>query len=118
MGHASWLLAAAEEADIDVPPFSHDIREVRSCASDGNGDADACESKETLLAEGDRTRPLESGDGVDRCFALPKMRPPPKVLGAMIQPSMSYRGRASTAGPPEITKLSSYKKPQSDCFGS
>ena len=112
------MLAAAEEADIDVPPFSHDIREVRSCASDGNGDADACESKETLLAEGDRTRPLESGDGVDRCFALPKMRPPPKVLGAMIQPSMSSRGRASTAGPPEITKLSSYKKPQSDCFGS
>lgn len=52
-------------------------------------DAEACEFRDTLLGDGERG-PLGCGDGVEeavageRFFPLPRTRPPPSTLRAMI----------------------------------
>lgn len=56
IGQASCAPAAAGAADIEVSPFSNEMREVRSWVSDDeNCEADACEPRETLLVDGERT---------------------------------------------------------------
>lgn len=61
------------------------MREVRSWVSDENWDAEACELRERLLAEGERT--FGCGDGAEggRAFAEPRTRPPPRVLRDMVE---------------------------------
>lgn len=66
------------------------MREVKSWVSDDeNCEADACEPRETLLVDGERTLVLlfcgedEAAAGV-KAFALPRTRPPPSVLGGMV----------------------------------
>lgn len=87
IGQASCGAEAAGAADMEVSPFSREIRDVRSCASGENCDVEACELKDTLLADGERARALGCGDGAgtggERFFPLPRTRPPPSVLGAM-----------------------------------
>ena len=41
IGQASWAPAAAGAADIDVSPFSSEMREVKSCVSAEYWEADA-----------------------------------------------------------------------------
>lgn len=60
------------------------MREVRSGVSVETWDAEACELRDMLLADGERT--LGCGDGAEggRDFAEPSTRPPPKVLRDMV----------------------------------
>jgi hypothetical protein len=85
IGQESWAPGAAGAADIEVSPFSKEMREVRSWASEDNCDTDACEFRETLLAAGESTL-LGCGDGAAaRALGLPRTRPPPSVLRDMIR---------------------------------
>jgi hypothetical protein len=85
MGQESWAPGAAGAADIEVPPFSMEMREVRSWVSDENCDTDVCELRETLLAAGESTLGFGCGDGADaRALGLPRTRPPPRVLRDII----------------------------------
>lgn len=71
-------------ADIEVSPFSIEMREVRSWVSVESCDA-ACELRETLLVVGESTRGFGCGDGADvSALGLPRTRPPPSVLRDMI----------------------------------
>jgi hypothetical protein len=82
---------------MDVAPFSKEIREVRSCVSDENWEAEACELRERLLADGDKMLGFCCGDSVDaaaaRAFGVPRTRPPPSVLRDMIRCRLWEHGR-------------------------
>lgn len=85
IGHESCAPGATGAADIEVSPFSNDIREVRSCVPEENCDADVCELRETLLAVGESTLfGCGDGDGAESALGVPKTRPPPSVLRAII----------------------------------
>lgn len=85
IGHESCAPGATGAADIEVSPFSRDIREVRSCVPEENCDADVCELRETLLAVGESTLfGCGDGDGAESALGVPKTRPPPSVLRAII----------------------------------
>jgi hypothetical protein len=93
IGHASCVPDTVGAADMEVSALSRLMREARSCASGENceaeaeAEADACEFRDRLLVEGD-SRPLGCGDGVEvageRFFPLPRTRPPPSTLRAMV----------------------------------
>lgn len=85
IGQESWAPGAAGAADIEVPPFSRDILEVRSWVSEDICDADVCELMETLLAAGESTL-FGCGDGAAaRALGFPRTRPPPSVLRDIIR---------------------------------
>ena len=85
IGHESWAPGAAGAADIEVSPFSKDIREVRSWVSAENCDAEVWELRETLLVVGDSTLGFGCGDGTDEsALGVPRTRPLPSVLLDMI----------------------------------
>lgn len=89
IGHASCEPDTAGAADMEVSALSREIREARSCASGENCEVEACELRDRLLVEGD-SRPLGCGDEVEvagegeRFFPLPRTRPPPSTLRAMV----------------------------------
>lgn len=85
IGQVSRAPGAAGAADMEVLPFSREMREVRSWVADENCDTDVCELRETLLAVGDSTLGFGCGDGADEsALGVPRTRPPPSVLRDMV----------------------------------
>ena len=83
IGQARWELEAAGAADVDDPPFSTEMREVRSWVSDENCEAEVCELREMLLADGDTALGFDCFNA-EMFFPLPRTRPPPSILWDII----------------------------------
>jgi hypothetical protein len=73
------VLEAVGAVDVDASPFSTEMREVKSWVSDENCEAEVCEFREMLLADGDTALGFDCFNA-EMFFPLPRTRPPPSIL--------------------------------------